>query len=139
MTRIKISFIPFLLIVSCGREKSSVTNCSLEKLEGDWHLINHYRCKINSIDTLTKDPNTYWSYGRPKLTFSDKGTFVNDQGDYQITGSFVFDEKTCKIKKFNESFKKSDTFVLELTYIDSDYLILSDTGHGCFSNFYGRK
>ena len=116
---------------------NQVETCAVDKLYGEWIFLNVYSGKLISIDTLPK--NSFESnYGTPKWSYLKTGKYINDQGDYKTEGQFTVNFENCTIKTFNDNDIKGDTLAFEITYLDSQYLMIANMDKET-SYFYKRK
>jgi len=96
-----------------------------------------YSGRLSKLDSLQKDPSKY-RFGIPTCTYTESGTYIDNQGDYKTIGKYMIDSKKCLLKTFDENGKKSDTLIFEIIHIDNNYLLFTDyAGHRTW--FYKKK
>ena len=131
---ILVSFTFLTLAISC----QSSRDCKTDKLYGDWNIINYYKGKLTDIRPLSKEPfKSDW--GPPIKTYKKTGDYLNNQGDHMTKGIFTVDNQKCLIKEFNDTEAIGDTVLLEISYLDDQYLLLTKINDSPYTYFYKRK
>lgn len=107
-----------------------LSSCRSKNVVGSWEFIEVYKdVVINTIDTLkAKDNNS--QKGTGTLVFNDNQTFTSMdlKGDYQKKDNLL------KLKYTTDK----DTVVMNISYLDKNYLLLSSRSEKPTTWFYRK-
>ncbi len=108
-----------LLFVLTSAFIEPVNNCERPNIYGRWTILTSSKGRLTNVDSLlTKVTKQFTT---PDLIYKKSGHFEHSEG---VSGEFTLDKHNCYLKEFIPSDK--DTFIMEITYIDSLYLMLYD-------------
>jgi hypothetical protein len=102
--------------------------CTQVDVCGKWKFVRGYKGRLNSIDTLTIGISRQSSF--PTMTYEKSGRFVHNEGF--VKGSWMVDSKNCHLIEIAYldspavTIEDIDTFTMEITYVDSNYMLLYD-------------
>ena len=107
----------------------SISSCSSNKLIGSWEFIDAYEGTIPKVDTL-KNKQNHSRYGNGVLSFHKNNSFTSKE----LTGNYTHQNNLLKMK-YSDS---KDTLQMKISYINTDYLLLSSVTEKPNTWFYKR-
>ncbi len=143
----KFILITSILIIHATVLSYGQNECQKNVIYGTWKSIGSvggYQNVIGNVDSLKriihiqKDPHIYEFQMNGTYTYNNPT--INPKRPYFKKDVYIFDEKSCQIilgtKK--KAYKNSN---LEILYIDSDYLIITNDNnpHGDYTTLYSKQ
>lgn len=102
--------------------------CKQADICGKWKFVRGYKGRLNDIDTLILGISGQSMF--PTMTYENSGRFVHNEGVVQ--GQWMVDTANCHLIEIAYIDSPAvtaadiDTFTMEITYIDSNYMLLYD-------------